>query len=316
MGIYLLHRPIPGIATPTFRLTQQTSITIPGRTRFLLCCITTLTLFLTGCVTADAVSKFCASAATTLASAKPVFNDMKSSCLRSLDAREPIGSYKTAATDQKLATSVAACNAIGTQADGTTAAATILSNYFTAINALASFGTAKAGTDAQALATKTEAALGASPAAQTATGSIVGDLTSVFASGYQLKKLESDLTRVSKNITAVSDGLITIVQQNYIDQLLADEESKTAARYKEFYQPTFTPEAKVMLEDRWSADQAAIRAKRASALSLIAALQALSKGFADLATNAHTLKAKELPSLLAPYVTQLQTLIPQIQKAF
>jgi hypothetical protein len=41
----------------------------------------------------------------------------------------------------------------------------------------------------------------------------------------------------------------------------------------------------------------------------------LSKGFADLAANARTVKAKELPNLLAPYAAQMQTLIPQIQKA-
>jgi len=286
------------------------------RSRILLICVSAVVLLLAGCVTATAVSTFCASAATTLASAKPIFSDMKASCLRELDAREPIGSYKTSANDPKMAPSIANCNAIGTQAEGATAAAAILSDYFSAINALASFGTAKAGSDAQTLATKTTAALGSGSAAQTAIGSMVGDLTSVFTSGYQLKKLESDLTRVSGNITAVSNGLVSIIQKNYIDQLLMDEENKTAARYKEFYKPSFSPEAQVMLEDRWKTDAAAIQAKRASAMSLISALQALSKGFADMATNAHKLKSKELSGLLAPYVTQVQTLIPQIQKAF
>ena len=71
-----------------------------------------------------------------------------------------------------------------------------------------------------------------------------------------------------------------------------------------------------MLDDRWRADEAAIQAKRASAQSLISALQALSKGFANLASNAHSLKAADLPGLLGPYVAQIQALIPQIQKAF
>jgi hypothetical protein len=35
-----------------------------------------------------------------------------------------------------------------------------------------------------------------------------------------------------------------------------------------------------------------------------------------LAANAHQIKAKEVPGLLGPYVTQIQALIPQIQKAF
>ena len=71
-----------------------------------------------------------------------------------------------------------------------------------------------------------------------------------------------------------------------------------------------------MLDDRWRADETALAAKRASAQSLVTALQALVKGFQELAANAHRLKAKEVPGLLAPYDAQLQALIPQIQKGF
>ena len=278
--------------------------------------VTTLAVVLVGCTTTDAISNFCGSAATTLASSSPVFNDMQGSCMRAVDSREPIGAYKTAAADPKLAESVARCNDIGKQGDGAKAAAAILGDYFSAIDALASFGTAKLGTDAGTLAKNTSAAFGATSPAQTAIQSIASDLTTLLESGYQLKKLEGDLEKVSNNINAVSDGLVSVIQSNYIDQLLADEENKVAVRYREFYQAGFPPEAKVMLEDRWRADEAAIQAKRASGLNLISALRALSKGFSDLAQNAHQLKAKELPGLLGPYVTQIQSLIPQIQKAF
>jgi len=300
-------------------LDQEIMTLIRNRTRVVLIVVTISALLFAGCTTPDAVSKFCASAATTLASAKPVFADMKASCMRAADSREAIGAFTAAADDKKNPTmvdAVASCNDIGKQGDGAAAAAAILSDYFSAINALASFGTAKAGTDAGALATKTGAALGANSAAQTAIGSIVGDLASFLTSAYQLKKLEGDLTRVSKNISDVSDGLVKVIQNNYLDQLLADEEQKTAVRYREFYRSDFSPEAKVMLDDRWRADEAAIQAKRASAQSLISALQALSKGFANLASNAHSLKAADLPGLLGPYVAQIQALIPQIQKAF
>ena len=111
------------------------------------------------------------------------------------------------------------------------------------------------------------------------------------------------------------NALITIVQDDYIGRQLASEEQKLADRYLEFAKDK-SPEVKLLLDDRWHADEQALAAKRASAQSLITALQALSKGFADLAANAHQLKAKEIPGLLGPYVTQLQTLIPQIQKGF
>jgi hypothetical protein len=71
-----------------------------------------------------------------------------------------------------------------------------------------------------------------------------------------------------------------------------------------------------MLDDRWHADEAALEAKRASAKCLISALKSLAKGFEELAENARQLKSKEVPGLLEPYVTQLQALVPQIQKAF
>ncbi len=168
------------------------------------------------CTTPDAVSKFCASAATTLASAKPVLSDMQASCLRRVDTFESIGSFKTAVSDSNptVKAAIASCDGIGTKTQGAIAAASILSDYFTAINSLASFGTAKAGTDAGALASKTAAALGEKTDAQTAIGSIVTDLTKVFTAGYQMKKLESDLTRVSSNINNVTAGLITVIQTN------------------------------------------------------------------------------------------------------
>ena len=268
-----------------------------------------LALSLMSCTTPDAVSKFCGSAGATLTSASSVFDDMKLSCLREIDSRNEFGTFKPSVQSDPN------CAAIGDQAAGAAAAAKILSDYFSAINSLASFGTAKAGTDAQNLLSKTGAAVGASSAAQTALGSIAQFLVSAATSGYQRKQLEKDLSKVSGNISAVVNALITIVQDDYIGRQLASEEQKLADRYLEFAKDK-SPEVKLLLDDRWHADEQALAAKRASAQSLITALQALSKGFADLAANAHQLKAKEIPGLLGPYVTQLQTLIPQIQKGF
>jgi hypothetical protein len=271
--------------------------------------VATIALSLLSCTTPDAVSKFCGSAGTTLTSASSVFDDMKLSCLREVDSRNEFGTFKP------LVQSDANCTAIGDQAAGAAAAAKILSDYFSAINSLASFGSAKAGTDAQNLLSKTGAAVGASSAAQTALGSIAQFLVSAATSGYQRKQLEKDLPKVSGNISAVVSALITIVQDDYIGRQLASEEQKVADRYLEFAKDK-SPEVKLLLDDRWHADEQALAAKRTSAQSLVTALQALSKGFADLAANAHQLKAKEVPGLLGPYVNQLQTLIPQIRKGF
>jgi hypothetical protein len=207
------------------------------------------------------------------------------------------------------------CTAIGDQAAGAKAAAQVLSEYFSAINSLASFGTAKAGTDAQNLLSKTGAAVGANSKAQTGLGSIAQFLVSAATSGYQQKQLEEDLPKASEDISAVVGALVKIIQDDYISRQLGSEEQKLSDQYREFAKGK-TPEVTLALDSKWHADEQALAAKRTSAQSLITALKALSKGFTDLAANSHQLKSKELPGLLGPYITQLQTLIPQIQKGF
>ena len=277
--------------------------------------IAILNLSLASCVTPDAISKFCGSAAATLTSAQPVFNDMELSCLREVNSKVDFGTFRPPAASDPH------CTKIGAQAAGAVAAAKILSEYFSAVNSLASFGSAKAGTDAEGLLTKAGAAFGADSAAQTALGSIARVLTTAATAGYQQKQLDKDLTKVSGNIPAVATALKTIVEDVYIDTQLASEQDELAVRYQRFAKENsaknpLSPEAKLMLDDRWNADQAALEAKRASARCLVSALEALSKGFKELAASSHQLTAKEVPGMLGPYATQLQALIPQIQKAF
>jgi hypothetical protein len=148
-----------------------------NRARVRLIVIATLALPLTNCTTPDAVAKFCTSAVTTLASTITVFGDMKLSCLREVNSRQTFGTFKPPSESD------AGCTAIGTQGDGAVAAAKILSDYFSAVNSLASFGSTKVATDAQNLITKTGDAVGASSPAQTALGSIAQVLVSAATSG-------------------------------------------------------------------------------------------------------------------------------------
>jgi hypothetical protein len=273
-----------------------------------------LSLLLAGCATPGAVSAFSSSAVTTLMSATAVFGDMQASCEREIRSRSEIGSFKFLTRDN-APDSFAACDDIGKQAGGASAAAQILADYFNAINGVASFGTAKVATDAQNLSANTAAALGAGTPAQTAIGSIVSLLTSAATSGYQTKKLEEDLNKAAGAVANVVNALVPIVQNNYEGGLLKSEEQKLADQYREFAAGK-TPEFKLTLIQNWRAEEQAIESRRASAQSLVSALRAVSKGLADLAANSRKLTAKELPGVLAPYVAQLQTLIPQIQKGF
>lgn len=271
--------------------------------------VAVIILLSTSCNSPDSVSKFCVSSVSTLTSAIPVFQDLKTSCLREINIEKGIGTFETAQSDPQ-------CDVIGKQSEGAIAAVRVLTDYFNAINALATFGTAKTASDASTLISKTGAAVGASSPAQTALGSIASFLTTAAISARQEQYLNKDLTQVSKNIGDVTDALVQIIQTNYIDQELKSEEQKLATSYKEFSQKQAPGEITIELDDRWHADEQSIAAKRVSAQSLITALNTIKNGSSDMAANAHSIRAKEIQALLDPYVTELQALAPQIQKGF
>jgi len=265
---------------------------------------------LLSCNTPESIAKFCASVVVTLKTGDALFDDMKASCIREAQTREEFGTFPVSDPD------LPACNNISTQAVGLKAASKIISNYFTALNDLASFGTSKAGDDAKDLLTKaaTQAKLSAAP--QNALASIAGLLTRVATAGYQQKRLADDIVKVHEDIRVALGGLGEAVGVAYLHQL-QEEERKTATRYQEFLvQRPGAAEVILALDSRWQSDRANFEAKQKAALSYQSALDTIAKGNEDLAAHAHGLKAKDLPGLLSPYAAQLEGLAPAIQKAF
>jgi hypothetical protein len=270
-------------------------------------------LSLGSCSTPDAVSKFSAAAVSVLTSADPIFDDMQLSCLREVNSREEFGTFRPPSPSDLN------CTAIGTQVAGAEAAAKILSDYFGAIDSLTSFGTAKAGTDAQNLLSKTSAAFGAGSASQTALGSIAQILVPAAVSGYQQRQFDKDLTKVARNVPAALNQLVVVVEGDYIGRLLLSEEQKLSDRYREFSRTNaagMSPEVKLTLDGRWRTDEMALQAKRASAQNLVTALKIISKAFAGLAANERLFRSKDTAGLLGPDVTLLEALIPEIHKGF
>ena len=269
-----------------------------------------LLVALSGCTTPDSVSRFCNSATSTLSAARPVFADMKQSCLREVQSRTEFGSFTMPVQEDP------GCTAIGKQADGAEAAVAILSDFYEALNDVASYGTTRAGADAKDLASQTGAAFGAGSRVQNALGSIAGIIVSASTARYQQKQLEKDLASANGSVAQVNEALIKILREDYIGRLLKSEEEKLNTRYAEFIKLHPSPEVKLLLDERWYADEKALQARRASAKSLISALDTLSKGTADLSANAHQLKTRELLAILEPYVGQLKGLVPLIEKGF
>jgi hypothetical protein len=269
-----------------------------------------LVVSLSSCNTPEAVTKFCTSSMVTLKSGGAIFDDMKASCIRETETRNPFGTFPV--TD----TAPPACEAIGKQAEGLEAVSRLLVKYFTALNDLASFGTSKSGDAAADLAAKVTAQAKLSAAPQKAVASIAGFLTRSAASGYQQKQLANDIVKVHDDIRIALDGLGEAVGVVYL-HLLQDEQRKTAVRYREFLlQNADAPEAFLLLDSRWQTDRANFAAKEKAVQSFRTALAIVAKGDDDLAAHAKSLTSKELPSLLGGYSAHLDSLTPAIQKAF
>jgi hypothetical protein len=272
-----------------------------------------ISLALTGsfsCDTPASVAKFASSAVTTLGTGDSFFDDMKASCVRELQTRESFGIFAVSDPDSSE------CDAIGKQADGLKAASKLLSSYFTALNDLASFGSTKADNGAKDLASKASGEAKLSAPVQGALGSVASFLTGVATSGYQQKKLADGVVGVHGDVKAVLDGLGEAVGVVYLQEL-QDEEKKTATRYREFMLAHQTEGGVVIaLDSRWQTDRATLSSKEKAAQSYQSALGTLAKGNEDLAAHARDLKAKELPGLLSPYATQLESVVPAILKAF
>lgn len=270
----------------------------------------TICFLLLSCHTPDSIARFCSSAVVALRTGDALLEDMKASCIREAQTREAFGSFVVSDPNS------AACDDVGNQASGLRAASKVLSNYFAALNDLASFGSSKAGDEANSLLTEASAQAKLSPAAQKALASIASFLTRVGTSGYQQKRLADDISSVHADIKVALDGLGEAVGVVYLHQL-QDEETKTATRYKEFLlQHQGAADAILVLDSRWQSDRANFAAKQKAALSYQEALDTLGRGNEDLAAHARRLKAKELPGLLSPYAAQLESLVPAIQKAF
>jgi hypothetical protein len=264
---------------------------------------------MSGCAAPDAVSKFCASAVTTLKSGDAVFDDMKQSCIRETESRKPFGKFIAGETTPPD------CAEIGKQAEGLEAATRVLAAYYSALNDLAAFGMAKPAADAAGLASRAAAMSGMKAEPQKAIKSVAGLLVSMTTSGYQRRRLQQDVVRVNGDIQAVLAGLDEMVRVAYLN-LLADEQEKLAARYQEFLLDHNSPEAMLVLDARWQSDGAQYASRRSAALAFATALETLAKGNQALADHSHKLDAKELPGLLSPYAAQLDDAALAVRKVF
>jgi hypothetical protein len=287
-----------------FRYTQRRMLTFPRKA--LYC---SMLVVLSGCDNPEAVARLSSSAGATLKSGNAIFDDLKNSCLRALDTQTDLGELRQLDTSGDTK-----CDNIGQSADGLKAASELLADYFSALYDLASFGTTKLGDQASSLASKATQSTDLKPETKAAMGPIASFLTNAAVSGRRAKDLQEAIAAVSTDVRAVLDGLSKAVANSYMEEL-GDEEKKIFNRYRRFEIDHKSPEVLLMIEARWRDDRTTIEGKRNAARSYCAAVDSLAKANDQLA-GAAKLRAKELSSLLGPYLIQVDSLLPAVRKAF
>lgn len=291
----------------------MTNTRVEVRRRIGISLLGAVTAVVVACNTPDAVAQFCSAAVATLGAGSSIFRDMKGSCLREVNSRSSLASFAVAKEDPD-------CAEIGKQANAAIAASQVVADYFAAVNALASFDSGKVGTSASDLVDKASGIAKVGTNTKNALEALSKFLATALTSGYQRRQLARDLPQTSQSAIVVLDALSAIVRDDYVEGLLTSEQQKLGDQYKEFVltKQTIAPlsvEAQLALYDRWRSDQDTILARRTTAEKFVTALQSISKGLSSLAANADRITAKELIALLKPYASQLETLIPAIQKA-
>ena len=263
------------------------------------------------CDTPGSVAQFCSSAVTTLKTGDVMFDDMEASCERIVEAGNEIGTFPT----EERKTEV--CGRIGMQAAILKSESQKLSDYFAALNALASFSSTGAQSSASSAASGAAQGTEMSDAEQAALGSIGSFLVQAATSGYQQKALSAEIVRMRDGVDTLLNGLSKAVGVVYAPQL-RQERAAMADRYRNFLleHGSATPDTLLNLDGRWQSDRAAFAAKLQAAAAYQDALATIVKGNDDLAAHARTLRTREVTGLLSPYTTQLNSMISRIQKGF
>jgi hypothetical protein len=279
--------------------------------RIALAALMTLALFECGCTTTAGIADFASQSQKAITQGASILQDIQESCIRRHAADLPMTDFRTGpdALQQR-------CAEFSDNQKGLLAASTVLGEYFGAVSQLASTGSATIGADAKNAA----AAAGGMGRLSAPVANAVGELASLLArmavEHYKHRQLAADLIKANPHISAVTANLATIVQQDYLDRLLAEERQGLTRRYQSYVQDNPNPVVTVLLQERWSNDQQRLAAKQSVAKAYIAALSEISQGHAALASHVNDQSIKNLSGLMEPYTGTLAALNAVMQKTY
>jgi len=291
------------------------------------------------CVSSDAVATFASNAVTALDQGTAIFDDMPASVLRrdcyaNIENREFNFKPTTEACVSNPAEQENLDNA-KKERDDLVAVQKVLIDYFTAIQQLAAFGkttdsggkskgdSAQAGSAATNLTNtnKVSSSKGFSPDEGKAATSLAGIMVRAFSAGYRNRQLSQDIGEAEKAVPIVTAALTRVVKTDYMfDPNFESEQNPNPASLLDLEAHRMQSQFKdadggrLLLRMSWTDYVEKLLARNSSAQKYVEALEKIQSGHQQLAKQPTQLKAQGLATALEPYISDLQSLIPSIQK--
>lgn len=301
------------------------------RQMLFLTAVAALLACLISCVSPDVVAKFAADASKSLSQGTAIFDDLPASVVRrDCDANVEKRDFDFKSADEACLINPdeqANLSSAKKDRDDIVAVQKVLIDYFDAIQQLATFGKA---TDSSGKS-KDDAAAGSSAANKLKSG---GKLTSndevkavtslgqimvkAFSAGYRNRELSRDITEADDAVAAITKALTHIVKEDYmfdpnrpkLPSLLNLEAHALTEQYKG------ADGSPTLLRISWTDRSGRLLARNSSASSYVEALEKIRSGHKQLESQKNQLNAQSLAAELLPYISSLESLIPQIQKVF
>jgi hypothetical protein len=296
-----------------------------------LTAVVALAACLISCVSADVVAKFAGDASKSLSQGTSVFDDLPASVVRrACDANVEKRDFDFKSADEACIINPeeqANLSSAKKDRDDIVAVQKVLIDYFDAIQQLAAFGKAtdssgKSKDDASAGSTsannlKTSGKLTSNDEVKAVT-SLGQIMVKAFSTGYRNRELSRDLKDADDAVAAITGALTHIVKEDYmfdpkravLPSLLNLEAHAMREQYKD------ADGSPVLLRVSWTDRSSKLLARSSSASSYVEALEKIRSGHKKLESQKSQLKAQSLAADLQPYISSLESLIPQIQKVF
>jgi hypothetical protein len=269
-----------------------------------------LVLLLTSCAPPDAIRQFVTTARDTTAQFAPFVQDIADSCERRKLAERP--ATEIATSDDALK---AACKEDSDLAPGLLGAMKVLTNYFNALDSLASNEAVTYDKEIDGIANKLQTAAKFPAPATDAVKGLAKFLADAVASGYQKKKVADAVTSADKDVATLTDAIGRIIGVEYVRDL--DSELDTLKnRYTDAMRTTKGDDAVALLLQRhWRADLAGLQKKRVAAVDFQKALEKIRAGHHELTSRAGQWSAGDLIKEMGSYTASIKSLVKSFQAA-